>query len=227
MKKNSDASNRSDSDYRNRMMASIAIVELLAIALVLFWPNLKSQERVFQDVIESPSNIQIDEVRNTSQDSKPPPPPRPQVPIPVPNDQIVEEDPIEFSDISLESSLMPLNSPSPESKGSSDQITSNPRISANPRGIVEPKLVDELRDKYKGLTILIRFVITKNGSVDEAKIVEGRRYSKNGEDFTIVRDLPSELVNSVLSAAYQWTFNPAYHYGEPVKSYTNADFTFK
>ncbi|MDZ7773946.1 MAG: hypothetical protein U5K31_14570 [Balneolaceae bacterium] len=216
-------SHRSEQTYRVRIMAGIAAAELIALAFVLLWPVPDQGDPVYQDVIYSDSNTPIEEVRRTTQESKPPPPPAPPVPIEVPNDRIIEEDPIDFSDATFDEYADSLSTPMPESRGNSDEIAANPQLPPSVVRIVEPTLPSDLDGKLGEVVIKIRFLVNRDGSVEEASISEIRRINKDGS-FEIVNDLPESILSATLRAAHQWRFRPARNEGSEVRAFVRHDF---
>lgn len=217
---------KSEHSYRVRILSCIAAAELIALAFVLFWPVPGPQEPLFQDEVYSDNNTPIEEITRTSQESKPPPPPIPPVPVEVPNDEVIEEDPIEFSDLSFDDYADSLTASSPASEGSSERIAANPQLPPSVVRIVEPTLPRDFEKNLGQIVITIRFLVNSDGTVDEATIERVRRRNKDGS-YTLVQNLNSSILAATLTAAHQWRFRPARDEGVGVRTFTTADFTLE
>lgn len=226
MRKKNKNSLKSEHSYRVRILSCIAAAELIALAFVLFWPVPSPQEPLFQDEVYSDNNTPIEEITRTSQESKPPPPPVPPVPVEVPNDEVIEEDPIDFSDVSFDEYADSLTTPSPASEGSSERIAANPQLPPSVVRIVEPTLPRDFEKNLGQVVITIRFLVNSDGSVDEATIERIRKRNDDGS-YTQVRDLNSGILAATLKAAHQWRFRPARNEGVEVRTFTTADFTLE
>lgn len=224
MKNNHSNSLRSEHSYRVRILSCIAAAELIALSFVLLWPPPDQQDPIFQDMEQSENPTPIEEVTRTSQESEPPSPPMPQVPVEVPDDEIIEEEPLEFAENSFEEFSDSLSSPSPASQGNSDMIASNPQLPPSVVRIVEPTLPENMERNMGQVVITIRFLVNRDGTVDEATIREIRQYDGNG-NYTVVDDLDTEILSATLKAAHQWRFRPAENEGAEVRTFTTADFT--
>lgn len=223
MKDRKQHSYRSEHTYRVRIMAGIAAAELIALGFVLLWPLPQESVPIFQDVVYSDNNTPVEEVRRTTQESTPPPPPAPPVPIEVPNDRIIEEDPIEFSDVTFDEYSDSLALPTPASQGNSDEIAANPQLPPSVVRIVEPTLPSNLEGEVGEVVIKIQFLVNRDGSVEEASISEIRRYRKDGT-FEVLDDLPEAILAATLRAAHQWRFRPAKNDGGEVRAFVKHDF---
>lgn len=214
-----------ESAYRIRILAGIVLVQMLFLALVHFWPAQEkkveqAEEMVFYD------DVVIEDVEITRQSSTPPPPPRPQLPEPVPNDEIIEDDLV--YDESLDLLDLP-ELPYEEGTGRTgdeDIIVGNPQLPPTVVKIVEPH-VPNLPSELKGrIEMLVNFLVDTNGRVEEASIVQIRKYDEDMEEYEVVPFIQYGLIDATIEAALQWQFRPARHQGSGVKAYTTHRFNY-
>lgn len=216
---------RSETNYINRVLIAVIAVQLLLVLLVRFWPEEAMEPEVYQ--VDPPQDqVLIDEVMITEQISSPPPPPRPQVPQPVPSDEVVE---IELDvDLDLDVPEMPDLEPGTGTSREGDEsaIVSNPQIPPTVVRIVEASTPEDVPGELKGnVEMIVNFLVDKDGRVEEASIVEIRKYTGDGE-YEVVPFIEHGLMDAVLRAALQWRFRPARQDGEPVKAYTRQRFNY-
>ncbi|NGP76642.1 hypothetical protein G3570_08360 [Balneolaceae bacterium YR4-1] len=211
--------------YKNRILGSIVVAQLIVISVFTFWP-VPDQVRTYQDIVFTDSEAIIDEVQITTQKSSPPPPPRPQVPVPVPNDQVIEEEILTLEDIDISEYSDSMSVVGLGKVGDSDRIASNPQLPPSIIRIVEPTLPEEAKEAGIKAEILVSFLVDKKGQVEEATISQIRLYDKDSDDYRVVDRVGYGLTNATLEAALQWRFRPAKDQGEVVKSYTKHWFNY-
>lgn len=208
--------------YKIRIMSSIVVAELLCLALVIFWP-LPDQEKVYQDITENTEEVVVQAPVQTRQQSKPPPPPAPPVPVPVPNDQVIEEQELEFTDDIFSNSFDSLSTTAGQGGlEGEDRIVENPAIGPRVIRIVEPPIKQEGKDRYE---IAVEFLVDKEGNVEEAVIVGIYRLDEEGNRKEKVLQISDNITTEVIKAAMDWKFRPAQQNGKPVRSYTKNYFT--
>jgi len=215
----------SEVSYKNRILGSIVIAELIVISVFTLWP-VPDQDRTYQDIVYTDSEAIIDEVQITTQKSSPPPPPRPQVPVPVPNDQVIEEEILTLEDIDISEYSDSMSVVGLGRVGDSDRVASNPQLPPSIIRIVEPTLPEAARQADIKAEILVSFLVDKQGQVEEATISQIKLYDKESDDFKIVDRINYGLTNATLEAALQWRFRPAKDQGQVVKSYTKHWFNY-
>lgn len=225
MKKNFKDIINSELSYKNRILGSIVIAELLVISIFTLWPA-PDQERTYQDIVFSDSEAVIDEVTITTQQSSPPPPPRPQVPIPVPNDEVIEEEILTLQDIDISEYSDSMSVVGLGKIGDSQQIASNPQLPPSVIRIVEPTVPDAAKKADIKAEILVSFLVDKKGQVEEATISQIKVYNQDSGSYEIVDHIGYGLTSATLEAALQWRFRPAKNKGETVRSYTKHIFTY-
>lgn len=225
MKKNIKDIISSEVSYKNRILGSIVIAELLAISVFTLWP-VQNQGGTYQDIEFTESEAIIEEVQITSQKSSPPPPPRPQVPIPVPDDEVIEEEVLTLEDIDISEYTDTMSVVGLGREGDSDQIASNPQMPPSVIRIVEPTVPDAAKKADIKAEIMVSFLVNKEGQVEEATISQIKLYNEGSESYEIVDSINYGLTEATLEAALQWRFRPAKNGGKPVKAFTKHIFTY-
>jgi len=215
----------SETDYINRLLAAVLAIQVIVLCLFKFWPAEVNQEEPYREELPQQEYL-IDEIMVTKQQSSPPPPPKPQIPQPVPNDEIIEFEP-DF-ELDLETPDMPdLEFGSGTAMdGDEATIVSNPQIPPTVVRIVEASSPDDVPPELKGnIEMIVNFLVDKQGRVEEASIVEIRKYDEDG-DYEVLEFIEYGLMDAVLRAALQWRFRPARQDGEPVRAYTRQRFNY-
>jgi outer membrane transport energization protein TonB (TC 2.C.1.1.1) len=95
----------------------LGLVVALSILLIGFSWDLQNQQQ-FQVDLEEQDVVEMEEVQQTKQEVKPPPPPKPPVPMEVPNDEIIEDQNVDFdTSLDLDESLDTSQGPPRRMKG--------------------------------------------------------------------------------------------------------------
>ncbi|MEX1062335.1 MAG: hypothetical protein WEC12_01925 [Balneolaceae bacterium] len=222
----SDTKETEEIFYRQRVMAGIVSVLILLLLIVKFWPvrekNIQEQEPVVFD-----EQVLIDDIEITRRNSSPPPPPRPDIPQPVPDDEIIE-DYIEFEEFLDLADLPELPPESGSGRfGDDDTIISEPQLPPSVVRIVEPSVPD-LPDELRGrIEMLVNFLVNQEGAVEEASIVQIRKYcDESRDDYEVLPYIEYGLMGATLEAALSWRFRAARHEGAGVRTYTTATFNY-
>lgn len=215
---------RKESNYKVRILSCIVLVEIIAIAIINFWPVQDGGGTNYRDVSYSDEDIMFEEVEITRQESRPPPPPKPRVPIPVPNDQVIEEEIPDLEELNISDDYDPLSEGIVGEEGDSDRVVSNPQSGPSVIRIVEPTTPDEAKKANIKVEVWVTFLVDQEGRVEEANISQIRLY--DGNEFETVQSIGYGITESTLKAALQWKFRPATDNGQPVKAYTRHIFTY-
>ncbi len=221
MKRDDRYNEQSELTYKIRIMSGIIVVQLLLLGLIKFWP-VTERNTSYQDFEISEDATVLKTPVITRQSGSPPPPPSPQVPVEVPDDEIIEEeieDFLEFSDIGISDSL---SLAAGTQGGSSNKVYSNPELSPSIQYIVEPTI--ENRTSEKAL-IYVKFLVDKEGNVQEATISRILLFNNEGEPTIEVPRIDERILSETIEAALEWKFRPAQVNGEPVRAYTQQTFT--
>ncbi|MDX1639688.1 MAG: hypothetical protein R3281_17125 [Balneolaceae bacterium] len=211
--------------YRLKIMGGIIASELMMLMLVVWWP-VQQRERPPQEISYSESEIAIEQIQITTQESSPPPPPTPQVPVPVPDDQIIEEDPIVLEEIDLLDLPNPMEMEGTGVLGDADRVASSPHTPPSVVRIVEPTVPEAAKKADIKAEIWVSFLVDKEGRVEEASIAQIKVYDDKVKFSEIVDRINYGLPEATLEAALRWRFRPAQNNGEPVRAYTRHIFTY-
>lgn len=206
-------------------MGCIIVSELLMLTIILLWPIDKT-EKIYQDIVFSDGEFEIEEIQITSQKSTPPPPPIPQIPIPVPNDRVIEEEifiPEELDQFPLPD---PIAMQGIGRLGSDNRVAANPQLPPSVVRIVEPTVPSAAKKADVKAEIWVSFLVDEEGLVQEATISRIKLFDKNEKSFKIVGHIEYGLSEATLEAALKWKFRPAKNDGKIVKAYTKHIFTY-
>ena len=194
----------------------IATLALLIAAFRVDWTGSGD----FEIVMPEQEQIDIEEVKQTTQIEQPPPPPKPPVPVEVPNDEILEDDELDL-DASLEIDEPIVDTPPPPPPAEEEE--EEPEIFV----IVEqmPELIGGLAAIQKNIKypeiakkagvegrVIVQFVVDEQGSVVDPQVVRG-----------IGAGCDEEAIRAVRQAK----FKPGQQRGKPVKVKMSLPITFK
>lgn len=204
------------------LLIEIGMVAALALLILAFRMDWKRGSAT--QIIQSEQEVvYVEEIRQTQQIAQPPAPPRPPVPIEVPNDEVLEEDLLDFDaalDQNEPASNIPPPPPPPE-----DRAEREPE--AEIFIIVEemPELIGGLASLQKSITypeiakkagvegrVIVQFVVDETGRVIEPVVVRG-----------VGAGCDEEAVRAVSEAH----FTPGKQRGKPVRVKMSLPITFK
>lgn len=209
------------SDLRNYynlyLEAGFAIT--LALLLVIF--NVKFQPKNHENFSQpKQETVKMKQVVQTHQNKTPPPPPRPQTPVAVPNDQVINDQPI---NLNAEMNMnQPLKVPPPPKENNNKKKKSSqvfvvvehmPKLIGGLKGLEQKIKYPELARKagIEG-TVYVQFVVDKHGNVENAHVVRGIGGGCDKEALKVVR---------------QAKFKPGLQRGRPVKVRYSLPIKFK
>jgi protein TonB len=203
-------------DYK--IVNYLGMVLSLIIFIVLFRVDFNFANNTEFQIIEQ-EVIQMEEVVQTEQQSKPPPPPRPPVPVEVPNDQILDD-----IDLNLDASLdldMALDLPPPPTR--KQTVEEEPEIFIVVEN--EPVLIGGLEGIQKNIRypelarragiegrVFVQFVVDERGNVI---------------DPVVVRGIGAGCDEAALEAVKKAKFIPGKQRGRPVKVQYALPVTFR
>ncbi len=213
-------------DYRVRLLASVVASLLVVLGIIRLWPPpQEAAQRLTYQSLEREA-IQVEEILPTRQIDAVPRPPTPPIPVVVPDDHVLEEPDLDFTD-----NLLAVEEPGEEAvagKDDSDESsrTAGPTVGPKTVRFVEPEYTREARERRIRAELVVRVLVDDRGHVEEATIVERFLVGNDGISRTPVETLGYGLEDAALSAADRWMFRPARKDGKPVASHTVLTFTF-
>ncbi|MTI87641.1 MAG: energy transducer TonB [Balneolaceae bacterium] len=123
--------------------------------------------------------VKMEEIVQTQQQETPPPPARPQVPVEVPNDEVIEDDIIEFdSEFDLDGPIDLPPPPAPEEEEEEDDffvvVENMPELIGGMKklqaGVKYPEMAR--RAGIEG-RVTVQFIVNERGEVENAHVVRG------------------------------------------------------
>lgn len=212
-------------DHATRTLACVALTLLVLVALVRWWPAPDDPVDEAMFAAQTTDEIEIQEIQPTAQ-RQVPPPPAPLPPEVVPDDVILEEDPIDFADATLEVDE-PDDDPDKQEgiadPGSSAQV---PDVDARLLRYVEPDYTESARSDDVRARVVVEVEVDPEGHVEEASILERMLLDEEGDVKQRVEELGYGLDEAALSAARRSLFRPAESGGEPVATRTTITIRF-
>lgn len=201
--------------YRTKVAVGLILSLLLMISL--FRAPLYQEEITF-DMPAVQETVQIEEIRQTRQEFRPPPPPRPPVPVEVPNDMILED-----TDLNLDATL---------------DIDETPAVLPPPPAPVVPEIEEELVEENEEQEIfvvveempeliggmaavyehLVYPAMARHAGL-EGLVVINIVIESDGtpSNFEVVRSPHAILSDAALEAARHVHFKPGKQRGKPVR----------
>lgn len=190
----------------------IGLIATLLLFIGMFKMHYNPQPKKIK-AVEKQEVVKMEEVVRTKQQEKVPAPPRPQVPVEVPNDEIVQEEAINFSSELDMGEALELPSAPPEEAGKKEEDTSEDEIFV----VVEnmPELIGGLahlqsRIEYPEMArlagiegrVVVQFTITEKGNVIDPVVVRGIGGGCDEEAIRVIKEAK---------------FKPGMQRGRPVK----------
>lgn len=208
-------------DLRSRypLFVQIGLVVSLLVLIAAFRADFRGGDE-FQIVLDEQEIVQMEEIKQTKQEIKPPPPPRPPVPVEVPNDEILED-----IDLNLDASL--------DINEALSDLPPPPEAAAEEEE--EPEIfmiVEEMPDLIGGLQGLQRKIkypeIAKKAGV-EGKVFVQFVVDENGnvQDPVVTRGIGAGCDEEALKAVRQAKFTPGKQRGKPVRVKMSLPITFR
>ena len=213
--------------YETRILASLCVTLLLLIGLIQLWPSGPAADAsVSLYDARGDDVIQIEEIQPTSQSlEKRPPPPAPLPPVVYPDDAVIEEEPLEFTDANL---LVEDPGEDAERREGADEATAAPRPDTNARLLryVEPDYTRAARKENVRARIVVEVRVDSQGRVQDAAILKRMLLDDKGNPTETVDALGYGLEEAALSAARRCLFRPARANGEAVATRTTLTISF-
>lgn len=201
-------------DIKRQYGVTIQIGLLLSLALVVgFFRAPVQAEADFDITLVEQEAVQMEEIKQTKQELRPPPPPRPPVPIEVPDDQVIEDIELDLDatlDISEPISDLPPPPPAAADDSAEEEeqeifviVEQMPEIIGGTEAIYRHLTYPEMARKagLEGL-VVVQVIVEVDGTPTDPQVVRS----------------PGPILDeAALNAVMQLRFKPGMQRGKPVR----------
>ncbi len=202
------------------LYVEIGLVLSLALLIVAFRVNMTSQSS-FKVQMEEQETVDMKQIQQTKQEKEPPPPPKPPVPQEVPNNEVIEDQDVDFDasldmDEQLDTSQGPPDDEEEEEEEEQEifmVVENQPELIGGMKALQESVTYPEFAKKA-GIEgrVIVQFVVDEKGNVTNPKVVRGVHKLLNEEAIKAVKDQK---------------FKPGKQRGQPVKVQMSLPVTFR
>lgn len=188
---------------------------LLSLSVLVVAVNVDfSTDQSFNVRMEEQETVEMREIRQTEQETEPPPPPRPPVPVEVPNNQVVEQQEVNFdASLDMDERLNTSQGPPAPSDDEEDEeqvedeifiaVEEKPELiggmAALQKAVDYPEMAEQSGVEGR---VIVQFVVAEDGTVQDPQVIRG------------VHRL---LDKAAIEAVRAQKFKPGKQRGEPVK----------
>jgi protein TonB len=187
------------------LFMEVGLIAVLLVFIVAMKVDLKPTKKAVE-FSEKQEIVKMEDIIQTEQIERPPPPPRPPVPVEVPNDEIIEDEVLDINaelDLEQELELPPPPAEEEEEEDFFVAVEQMPELIGGLAGLQKNLRYPELARKA-GIEgkVIIQFIVNKDGSVEQLRVVRGLGGGCNEE---------------ALRAVKMAKFKPGRQRGEPVR----------
>ncbi len=201
--------------YKKIMEISIIISLALLILAFKFFPNIK-ESKVIQQAPQQLINLQ--DIQQTTQETRPPPPPKPEIPIAVPSEDVLNDITLQSTELN-QNAIAPPPPPPKEEKKTDEEPQYFVAVENMPEPIggiaaIQSKIVYPQIAKRAGVegTVYIKAYVNKNGIVTKAVLLKGIGAGCN---------------QAALKAVEETKFTPGSQRGKPVNVMVSIPVVFR
>jgi protein TonB len=201
------------------LYVQIGLVLSLTLLIVAFRVNMSTQSS-FEVQMEEQETVDMKQIQQTQQEKEPPPPPKPPVPQEVPNDEVIEQDDVDF-DASLDMDQKLDVGEGPPGDGEEEEeeqeifmvVENQPELKGGMKALQESVEYPEFAKKA-GIEgrVIVQFVVNEQGNVQNPKVTRGVHKLLNKE---------------AIKAVKEQSFKPGKQRGEAVKVQMSLPVTFR
>ncbi len=202
------------------LYVEIGLVLSLAILIVAFRVNLTTQNS-FQVQMEEQETVDMKQIQQTQQEEEPPPPPKPPVPQEVPNDEVIEQEDVDFdATLDMDERLDVGEGPPEEEEEEEEEEQEIFMVVEN-----QPELIGGMKAlqgavdypdfaRKAGIEgrVIVQFVVDEQGNVQNPKVTRGVHKLLNEE---------------AIKAVKEQKFKPGKQRGQAVKVRMSLPVTFR
>jgi len=201
------------------LFVQVGLVVSLLLLVVAFRVNLDTGQS-FQVNMQQQEVVEMEEIQQTEQETKPPPPPKPPVPVEVPNNEVIENEDVDFdSSLDLNESLNTDQGPPPSDDEEEEEqevfvvVENQPELIGGMKSLQEDVEYPSFarRAGIEG-RVFVQFVVDENGNVQNPKVTRG------------VHKL---LNKAAVEAVKKQKFKPGKQRGKAVKVQMSLPVTFQ
>jgi len=201
--------------YKKIMEISLIISLALLIFAFKFFPDIK-ESKVIEQAPQQLINLQ--DIQQTTQETRPPPPPKPEIPIAVPSEDVLNDITLQSTELNQNANVAPPPPPKEEKKTDEEPqyfvaVENMPEpiggIAAIQSKIVYPEIAK--RAGVEG-TVYIKAYVDKKGNVTKAVVLKG---------------IGAGCDKEALKAVEETKFNPGSQRGKPVNVMVSIPVVFR
>jgi len=209
--------------YIRRLAWSLIGTLAGAILLVQLWPVLPGGDSapLFPEG-DGQEVIQIEEVQQTQQEEQRPPPPVPPLPIEVPDDIVLDDVALTFTD-----AFAVPDEPGEDAvrvDGADEPVATGGTRRARLLRVSEPAVPRAARERDLTARVELEIVVTPQGEVEEATIMARYLIDASGDEQRVAT-LGYGLEEAALDAAQRLLYRPAMREGREVTERTTVTLT--
>lgn len=208
-------------NLRNKYPLFVEAGLLLSLVLVILAVRVDIQTgQSFEVQMEEQEVVDMEEIQQTEQETEPPPPPKPPVPVEVPNNEVIEDDDVDFdSSLDLDDRLDTSEGPPPGDDEEEEEqevfvvVENQPELIGGMKALNEEVNYPDFARKA-GIEgrVFVQFVVDEEGNVQDAKVTRGVHKLLNKE---------------AVRAVKQMKFEPGKQRGNAVKVQMSLPVTFR
>lgn len=202
------------------LFVEAGLVVSLVLLIVAFRVDISTGQN-FEVNMEEQEVVDMEEIQQTEQETKPPPPPKPPVPVEVPNNETIENQDVDFdASLDLDQSLDTNQGPPPSSNEEEEEeqeifvvVENQPELIGGMKALQqEVEYPDFARKAGIEGRVFVQFVVDENGNVQSPKVTRGVHKLLNQE---------------AVRAVKQMKFKPGKQRGQAVKVQMSLPVTFR
>ena len=201
------------------LYVQIGLVLSLTLLIVAFRVNMSTQSS-FEVQMEEQETVDMKQIQQTQQEKEPPPPPKPPVPQEVPNDEVIEQDDVDFdASLDMDQELDVGEGPPGDDEEEEEEqeifmvVENQPELKGGMKALQESVEYPEFAKKA-GIEgrVIVQFVVNEQGNVQNPKVTRGVHKLLNEE---------------AIKAVKEQSFKPGKQRGEAVKVQMSLPVTFR
>ena len=201
------------------LYVQIGLVLSLTLLIVAFRVDMTTQSS-FQVQMEEQETVDMKQIQQTQQEKETPPPPKPPVPVEVPNDEVIEQDDVDFdASLDMDQELDVGEGPPDDGEEEEEEqeifmvVENQPELIGGMNALRKTVDYPEFAKKA-GIEgrVIVQFVVDEQGNVMNPKVTRGVHKLLNEE---------------AIRAVKQQKFKPGKQRGKAVKVQLSLPVTFR